>query len=75
MDFRETGNSMAALGSKPPVVKCPGCGTAMTDVEHKPILSTSGLADVTYRCERCGTTTIRTLCDGNTPLTRPPVAP
>ena len=41
------------------VVMCPGCDAAMKPIEQKPV--TEGLVDVTYRCQKCQMTTIRTV--------------
>jgi C4-type Zn-finger protein len=48
---------------KLPVVVCPGCQKAMKAGQPKPILFAKGLADITYVCEKCGTTTKRTVKD------------
>ncbi len=42
---------------------CPGCQKTMVFKDKKSILFTDGLADVTYRCETCGTETKRTIKD------------
>jgi RNase P subunit RPR2 len=44
-----------------PVVICPGCHKPMTSGKPAPILFAKGLADITYVCEKCGTTTKRTV--------------
>jgi RNase P subunit RPR2 len=46
---------------KPPVVICPGCHRPMTPGKPERILFAKDLADITYVCERCGTTTKRTI--------------
>jgi RNase P subunit RPR2 len=46
---------------KLPVVICPGCHKPMTAGRPEPILLAKGLADITYVCEKCGTTTKRTV--------------
>src|SRR4051794_8967067 len=51
--------SMDELRELKAVVMCPGCDAAMKPIEQKPI--TEGLVDVTYRCEKCQMTTIRTV--------------
>ena len=50
---------MDELRESKAVVMCPGCDAAMKPIEQKPI--TEGLVDVTYRCEKCQMTTIRTV--------------
>jgi hypothetical protein len=44
-----------------PVVVCPGCDQPMNIIDYRPIMFANGLADVTYRCEICQMTTIRTV--------------
>ena len=53
-----------ALCPKPPIVLCPGCRTPMKPGEPEPIPFGKELADVTYVCESCGTTTKRTIKPG-----------
>jgi hypothetical protein len=40
------------------IVLCPGCDEPMKPVVEKPVLSTD-LTEVTYRCGKCQTTTVR----------------
>lgn len=42
-------------------VLCPRCEKPMMRGAAKPIMFTSGLSDVAYSCEACGTTTTRTV--------------
>jgi RNase P subunit RPR2 len=42
---------------------CPGCRKTMVFTDKENILFADGLADVTYRCETCGTETKRTIKD------------
>ena len=44
-----------------PAVLCPRCEKPMMRGAAKPIMFTSGLSDVAYSCEACGTTTTRTV--------------
>ena len=44
-----------------PAVLCPRCEKPMMRGAAKPIMFTSGLSDVSYSCEACGTTTTRTV--------------
>lgn len=44
-----------------PAVLCPRCGKPMMRGAAKPIMFTSGLSDVTFSCETCGTATTRTV--------------
>jgi hypothetical protein len=46
---------------KPPVVMCPGCKLTMKLVKLDRIEVAANLADLTYVCERCETTTKRTV--------------
>jgi hypothetical protein len=46
-------------------VMCPGCDKPMQTVDYKPIMFSNGLADVTYRCETCAMTTVRTVRQDN----------
>jgi len=50
---------MDELRESKAVVMCPGCDAAMKPIEQKPV--TEGLVDVTYRCQKCQMTTIRTV--------------
>jgi hypothetical protein len=43
----------------PPTVICPGCKQKMRLVQWEPLLFTERLAELTYKCERCETTTKR----------------
>src|SRR5262249_51294095 len=40
-------------------VTCPGCKMIMLATDRKPVLFSRGLVQVTYRCEPCGTETMR----------------
>ena len=42
-------------------VLCPQCQRPMMRGAPKPIMFTSGLSDVSYSCEGCGTETVRTV--------------
>ena len=42
-----------------PAVLCPRCQKPMMRGAARPIMFTSGLSDVSFSCEACGTTTIR----------------
>ncbi len=42
---------------------CPGCRTPMVLVEKRHILFSDGRAEITYRCETCGTETKRMIKD------------
>ena len=44
-----------------PAVLCPRCEKPMMRGAAKPIMFTSGLSDVAYSCEACGTSTTRTV--------------
>ena len=44
-----------------PAVLCPRCQRPMMRGAAKPIMFTSGLSDVAYSCEACGTETTRTV--------------
>ena len=44
-----------------PAVLCPRCQKPMMRGAAKPIMFTSGLSDVAYSCEACGTSTTRTV--------------
>lgn len=44
-----------------PAVLCPRCQKPMMRGAAKPIMFTSGLSDVAYSCEACGTTATRTV--------------
>jgi RNase P subunit RPR2 len=44
-----------------PAVLCPRCQLPMMRGVVKPIMFTSGLSDVSYTCESCGTETVRTV--------------
>jgi hypothetical protein len=46
-----------------PVVLCPGCKKPMRRGTAQPLLGRR-LVDVTYSCEKCGTTTKRTIQEG-----------
>ena len=46
---------------KYPVVMCPGCKQPMQPSKPKPLLLISGLVEITYICEKCATTTKRTI--------------
>jgi RNase P subunit RPR2 len=48
-------------------VLCPRCQLPMMRGTAKPIMFTSGLSDVSYSCEACGTETRRTLNRDGTP--------
>ena len=48
-------------------VLCPRCQLPMMRGAAKPIMFTSGLSDVSYSCESCGTETRRTLNRDGTP--------
>jgi len=50
---------------KYPVVICPGCKQAMKPSKPRPLLLVSGLIEITYTCEKCGTTTKRTIKDND----------
>jgi hypothetical protein len=54
---------MIELGKPKPVVLCPGCNKPMQPREYKPILFAVGMTDVTYVCDVCHMTTIRTIRD------------
>jgi DNA-directed RNA polymerase subunit RPC12/RpoP len=38
---------------------CPGCRQRMIFVDKKKVMFTDGRVEVTYRCETCGTETMR----------------
>ena len=57
----DAGKRVLIQDQNAPIVMCPGCDEPMKPVEQKPILSTDGLVDVTYYCERCRTKTVRTI--------------
>jgi RNase P subunit RPR2 len=44
-----------------PVVRCPGCKTAMTPSHPRKLARTPGLQEITYTCKSCGMTTKRTI--------------
>ena len=44
-----------------PAVLCPRCQLPMMRGAAKPIMFTSGLSDVSFSCEACGTATTRTV--------------
>jgi len=46
---------------KYPVVMCPGCKQAMRPSRPRPLPLLSGLIEITYTCEKYGTTTKRTI--------------
>ena len=48
-------------------VPCPHCQRPMVRGTARPILFTSGLSDVPYTCEGCGTDTVRTVRGDGTP--------
>ena len=48
-------------------VLCPRCQRPMMRGAPKPIMFTSGLSDVSYTCEGCGTETVRTVKGDGTP--------
>ena len=52
-----------------PAVLCPRCQKPMMRGAAKPIMFTSGLSDVSYSCEACGTVAIRTVNRDGTPHT------
>ena len=52
-----------------PAVLCPRCQKPMMRGAAKPIMFTSGLSDVSYSCEACGTVATRTLNRDGTPHT------
>jgi C4-type Zn-finger protein len=48
--------------SKPlPIVRCPGCKTAMVASHPKELPRVSNLQEITYTCPSCGMTTKRTI--------------
>jgi RNase P subunit RPR2 len=51
----------------PTAVLCPRCQLPMLRGVPKPIMFTSGLSDVPYCCESCGTETVRTVTADGTP--------
>jgi hypothetical protein len=53
--------TMHNLRESKALVVCPGCDQPMKAIDYKPIMFSNGLADVTYRCEICQMTTIRTV--------------
>jgi hypothetical protein len=60
----------AAFQKEPlPIVTCPGCNKPMVPGKPEPS-SASGLADIVYRCESCGTTTTRTVKQASAPERR-----
>jgi RNase P subunit RPR2 len=45
-----------------PTVVCPGCNMPMTPSDDlTPLPSTNGLQEVSYACQSCGATTVRTM--------------
>jgi hypothetical protein len=42
-------------------VICPGCDREMVEMQCYQIMFSRGLVQATYRCEECGTETMRTL--------------
>ena len=44
-----------------PIVRCPGCRTAMAPSHPKKSPRTSDLEEITYTCPSCGMTTTRTI--------------
>ena len=50
-----------------PAVLCPRCEKPMMRGAAKPIMFTSGLSDVPFTCEDCGTETVRTVKGDGTP--------
>jgi hypothetical protein len=48
-------------------VLCPRCQRPMMRGAPKPIMFTSGLSDVPYSCEGCGSETMRTVKGDGTP--------
>ena len=48
-------------------VLCPRCRLPMMRGAAKPIMFTSGLSDVSYSCEACGTAATRTVKGDGTP--------
>ncbi len=45
-----------------PIVMCPGCNKPMTPSDDlKPLPSTDRLQEVTYTCQSCSATTVRTM--------------
>ena len=49
------------MSPQEPIVLCPGCQQPMKAGEPKLIPSVPGLADITYVCESCGMTSLRTI--------------
>ena len=52
-----------------PAVLCPRCQKLMMRGAAKPIMFTSGLSDVSYSCEACGTVATRTVNRDGSPHT------
>jgi RNase P subunit RPR2 len=44
-------------------VICPGCKMIMVATDRRPVDFSSGLVQVIYRCESCGTQTTRAIKD------------
>jgi RNase P subunit RPR2 len=44
-----------------PIVRCPGCKTAMTPSHPKKLPRASNLQEITYTCPSCGMSTKRTM--------------
>ena len=59
--------SFALTQDDQPAVLCPHCQRPMMRGGETPIMFTSGLSDVTYTCEGCGTETVRTVKGDGTP--------
>ena len=61
--------SYAPSPTDQPAVLCPRCRLPMMRGATKPIMFTSGLSDVSYTCESCGTETVRTVTGDGSPHT------
>ena len=48
------------MPTEPPVVLCPGCQKPMIPSDAKPS-AVPGLVQITYTCQSCGASTIRTV--------------
>jgi hypothetical protein len=66
--------SFSQTQSDQPAVLCPRCQLPMMRGVATPIMFTSGLSDVVYRCEACKTETTRTETRDGAPHAGPSAA-